>query len=484
MGIIRKLCDATLRKDSQSGIWFIDLAKERGAHKTAHIYGPAQTRLSDMTVPYLERLFQLREEAGLDFEDEDAVENRTSRRYVFHTAPHNPTRCLSESQWGRWCKSVYAKYSPRGTAPAPKELRSIFITTLRNSGKADAEIKKSCAHMMKHAERTSASDTYDAQVHERLSAAATRFCEEYAQDWLKKKRGVAAEEQDEEPGIDVDTAAGDSCYSPPIHPAAHQSSSRSPSEGTIDAIVAATLLENGSVEFHIMWEGHPNLQNWQQELEEQVAIETLKGVEPFAGRVLELQDASGEKQLCVVAGYDAENQAHDLHLANGTAAQLKLHSCDLLQGDTTSKLSWRVVDFTTNAGGAARVVHYTDASIDWTPTELERAKTNWDDGGCFPEFNDACIVIRALQQQQVMTMEDAPVLCATLARLCEWLTNACPAAQLMLARIDAEKLMPSFLRGSLINDSLRVIQGIEERDLLRIKRQKRTHNTTLADLGA
>lgn len=70
------------------------------------------TRISDLAVAPLEKLLELRNDPGFDFDEEDAVENRTARKYLFRTTSHS-TRCFSESDWGKKVKQVFAEYSPR-----------------------------------------------------------------------------------------------------------------------------------------------------------------------------------------------------------------------------------------------------------------------------------------------------------------------------------------------------------------------------------
>ena len=125
----------------------------------------------------------------------------------------------------------------------------------------------------------------------------------------------------------------------------------------------------------------------------------------------------------------------------------------------------------------------TDASIDWTADEqLKRCKVTWADGSCFPEFGDARTVLLALQTQGVYTMEGDATRCESLARLCQWLQH-CPAKELMLARIDAEKIMSGWLHGSLVYDALKVISSVEEMILAKWRRQSKKP-TSFSDLCA
>ena len=59
-------------------------------------------------------------------------------------------------------------------AIAPKTLRSIFITWLRNNTDSP-QILKAAAHAMKHSEQRQASDDYDQENDDRLVKAAYEF---------------------------------------------------------------------------------------------------------------------------------------------------------------------------------------------------------------------------------------------------------------------------------------------------------------------
>ena len=74
--------------------------------------------------------------------------------------------------WTGWVKRLFKRW--HGTEVAPKTLRSVFITWLRDSTSAP-EILKSAAHAMKHSEQRQASSDYDQESDDRLVRAAYDF---------------------------------------------------------------------------------------------------------------------------------------------------------------------------------------------------------------------------------------------------------------------------------------------------------------------
>ena len=65
---------------------------------------------------------------------------------------------MESSAWSQWVSRLFQRHA--GVAIAPKTLRSIFITWLRDNT-ADDSILKSAAHAMKHSENRQASADYD-----------------------------------------------------------------------------------------------------------------------------------------------------------------------------------------------------------------------------------------------------------------------------------------------------------------------------------
>ena len=80
-----------------------------------------------MTVPHLDLVLKLRGD-GLEFDEEDVAENRSSRKYLFY-AKHS-TRCYGESDWGKLVKATFKKWSPRGVETPPKLLRRCGMLTM------------------------------------------------------------------------------------------------------------------------------------------------------------------------------------------------------------------------------------------------------------------------------------------------------------------------------------------------------------------
>ena len=216
-----------------------------------------------------------------------------------------------------------------------------------------------------------------------------------------------------------------------------------------------------------MWEGCPHLTDWHQSLDAETSKAALKGAAPFEGCVLELNDGSAKK-LCVVSAYDHNSGCHELTLANGVHIQIELHTCTLASGD---KVAWKLVQRDLTA------VPLTDAVVNWTATpELKACKIDWADGSCFPSFDASRTVLLQLQEQNVFTMESTPAQCEGLAKLCAWLQTSL-ARELVTGRFESEKLQPSFLQGSLIHDSLRVITSVDESILSKWKRNLKQKTT-------
>ena len=80
------------------------------------------------------------------------------------TLPSGFDRPMESSAWSRVGR-LFQRHA--GVTIAPKTLRSIFITWLRNNTSAP-DILKSAAHAQKHSEARQASDDYDQQADDRL----------------------------------------------------------------------------------------------------------------------------------------------------------------------------------------------------------------------------------------------------------------------------------------------------------------------------
>ena len=92
--------------------------------------------------------------------------------YLFHPTTGKGDRAMESSAWSMYVSRLFKKIT--GTAIAPKTLRSIFITWLKESTNCP-EILKSAAHAMKHQVATQESAHYDANADTKLVKAAYDF---------------------------------------------------------------------------------------------------------------------------------------------------------------------------------------------------------------------------------------------------------------------------------------------------------------------
>jgi hypothetical protein len=134
VGCIRKLrLQHTLQK-KDSGGWKMDLSKARDSHKTSKWYGPFAASLPDALTPILNKYSEaLKWEVGGD------------TAYLFHPPNGQNDRPMESSAWCGWVKRLFKRH--HGTEVAPKTLRSVFITWLRDNTSAP-EVLKSAAHAM------------------------------------------------------------------------------------------------------------------------------------------------------------------------------------------------------------------------------------------------------------------------------------------------------------------------------------------------
>ena len=162
VGIIRKLrFGHTLKKRSDGG-WRLDLTNQRDGHKTSRFYGPFAARLPDALTPILTQYFTA---LSYDFGGDTA--------YLFY--PPNSGdfgRCLESAGWTAYIKRLFEKL--HGSPVAPKTLRAVFITWLRDSTD-DPEILKAAAHAQKHSLNMQASTHYDQDADTRLIQKAYDF---------------------------------------------------------------------------------------------------------------------------------------------------------------------------------------------------------------------------------------------------------------------------------------------------------------------
>ena len=111
-------------------------------------YGPFAASLPSELSPILSKYC-----AVLEFDDV-----AESGPFLFHPPQGNTDRSMESSAWSQWVSRLFQRHA--GVAIAPKTLRSIFITWLRDNT-ADDSILKSAAHAMKHSENRQASADYD-----------------------------------------------------------------------------------------------------------------------------------------------------------------------------------------------------------------------------------------------------------------------------------------------------------------------------------
>ena len=165
VGLIRKLRLGHTLKRAAGGGWRLDLSKQRDGHKTsstppqgissnycdspeasrpdrrvllphAEFYGPFAAKLPDELTPILNSYA-----ASLEMSTVGGEES-----YLFHPTDGKPDRAFESSAWTMYVSRLFKKLT--GTAIAPKTLRSIFITWLKENTDCP-EILKSAAHAMK-----------------------------------------------------------------------------------------------------------------------------------------------------------------------------------------------------------------------------------------------------------------------------------------------------------------------------------------------
>ena len=92
--------------------------------------------------------------------------------FLFHPPNGANDRAMESSAWTGWVKRLFKRH--HGEEVAPKTLRSVFITWLRDQTTVP-EILKSAAHAMKHSEQRQGSADYDQESDDRLVKAAYEF---------------------------------------------------------------------------------------------------------------------------------------------------------------------------------------------------------------------------------------------------------------------------------------------------------------------
>jgi hypothetical protein len=140
----------------------MDLSKQRDGHKTSRWYGPFAASLPEALTPILDKYTHALElEVGGDV------------AYLFHPPNGSNDRPMESAAWTGWVKRLFKRH--HGEEIAPKTLRSVFITWLRDSTSAP-EILKSAAHAMKHSEQRQASSDYDQETAWHLASGTVLRC--------------------------------------------------------------------------------------------------------------------------------------------------------------------------------------------------------------------------------------------------------------------------------------------------------------------
>ena len=88
-------------------------------HKTSRFYGPFAASLPDVLTPILDKYMQV-----------FAFELGGEAAYLFHPPQSGFDRPMESSAWSGWVKRLFKRHV--GVEIAPKTLRSVFITWLRN----------------------------------------------------------------------------------------------------------------------------------------------------------------------------------------------------------------------------------------------------------------------------------------------------------------------------------------------------------------
>ena len=130
---------ATLKKRGDGG-YVLDLT-EPGLHKTSAAMGPSLTTLSTSIVPWIEKWIELTSVSDDDF--------------LFATTAGE---AYSPSLWSRLVKAIYKKHC--GVAVTPKDLRSIYVTFLKE-GDHGEEALRAAAEKMRHTTKMQGSAAYD-----------------------------------------------------------------------------------------------------------------------------------------------------------------------------------------------------------------------------------------------------------------------------------------------------------------------------------
>ena len=152
----RKLRLGHTLKRAEGGGWRMDLTKQRDGHKTSRFYGAsaartitshhererhaARTRPHTHTGPFAAKLPDALDsvlDACTSLIELDGPE--ASEAYLFHPVTGDVARPMESSAWTQYVRRLFGRLA--GTEIAPKTLRSIFITWLRETTDAPDVLK-------------------------------------------------------------------------------------------------------------------------------------------------------------------------------------------------------------------------------------------------------------------------------------------------------------------------------------------------------
>ena len=113
----------------------MDLTKQRDGHKTSKFYGPFAASLSEALTPILNEYCSVLELTA-------PIESP----YLFHPPQSQPDRPLESSAWSGWMRRCFKRH--HGEEVAPKTLRAVFVTWLRNSTNAPEVLKAAAVRLL------------------------------------------------------------------------------------------------------------------------------------------------------------------------------------------------------------------------------------------------------------------------------------------------------------------------------------------------
>ena len=162
VGVYRQLQLGGTLKSTEGG-YQLDLSLP-GQHKTASVFGPAITTVTDGVARAIAALVH--------------IDSLTTGEFLFHATDR--ASHLNPTQWGLLVKEAFLVYG--GTAMCPKDCRASFITWLRSGEHCD-DVLTSSAKQMRHSSTTSASATYDKEKAARVVSAASKAADVFARQF-------------------------------------------------------------------------------------------------------------------------------------------------------------------------------------------------------------------------------------------------------------------------------------------------------------